>query len=77
MSSNYGIHDEVARKDVPDKLLKIPRVDDKRLFISRIFIKGCMKEDEAHAILADKGALQGDHQMVWIDRFPSNTGKGG
>ena len=40
-------------------------------------IKRRMKKYEAHAMLADKGAVQGDHQMVWIDSFPSNTGQGG
>ena len=40
-------------------------------------IKGSMKEDIVHAMLAEKGDEQGDYQMVWIDSFPSNIGQGG
>ena len=46
----------------------------KRGFSVQVFwIKGCIKEDEAHAIIYEKGADKVDYKMVWIRSFPSNT----
>ena len=46
----------------------------KRGFSVQLFcIKGCIKEDEAHVMISEKGADKVDYKMVWIGSFPSNT----
>ena len=77
MASNYEIYDEFACKDALERFFKVPRVDDKGCSVHGFCIKGRMTKDEAHAMLAEKSAEQGDYQMVWIDSFPSNIGQGG
>ena len=46
----------------------------KRGFSVQLFcIKGCIKEDEAHAMISEKGADKVDYKMLWIGSFHSNT----